>query len=419
MPDPIPRACPRLSAGRAALLLPALALLATSSAGLSAQTKLSWSRLDFSNGYRMDRQDEFPNYRSSLGNAAADFVYKMFPTQVLRGAGKLRVSGVRLSFTVGNDYKGSYPADLILPRIAFYPLLQGLQGLLPDVKGAKPIVLDPGKLSVVKDGVFTYELRLGPQQKQASLQKVVVLDLPGPRSRVKGWAVALMAPPGLKPDPKQAHFIPVPSFGEIHRKSALPSYSGRYDSRRQVFHTYGSIGAPSANGELGIELLVDGPTLQAFSDAAGGLRKDPRNLETYMGIGAYETGLSTAASPGWFGLYAQWEGRQKDGLLALPLIAAGNEILRLPGGVELLWNSLSPGSLGLLLQAGLLGPVTTYKKQGVAGHSKDQQGVWASPRLPIPNDSRLKGLPVSVQCLFVSPKLARFEGVSNTITLRF
>ncbi len=405
MPDSFPR-------------LLAMALVATATP-LLAQTSLSYSRIDFSNAYRMDRQDEFPNYRSKLGNAEGDFVYKMFPALVLRGAGKLRVSGVRISFTVGNDYKGSFPAEIVLPRIAFYPLLSGLQGLLPDVKGGKRIVLDPGKISVVKDGVFVYELRLGPQQKQAALQKPVVLDLPGPRSKVQGWAVALLAPKGQKPNAKQAHFIPVPSFGELHRKSALPSYSGSYDSRLQVFRRYGSVGAPSSNGELAIELLVDGPTLEAFSDAAGGLRKDPRKYETYKGIGAYENGLSTAATPGWFGLFAQWEGRQKDGLLALPLIAAGNEILRLPGGAELLWDSLSPASLGLLLQAGLFGPALTYKRQGPAGHFKDQQGVWSTARLPIPNDGRLKGIPISIQCLFVSPKFGRFEGVSNTITLRF
>jgi hypothetical protein len=387
-------------------------------AALPAQATLSYSRLDFSNGYRMDRQDEFPNYRTTLGNDDGDFIFKMFPELVLRGASKLRVSGVRISFTVGDAYLGSYPVDLAVPRIAFYPLIQGLQGLLPDVKGANPIILDPGKVSVVKDGVFTYELRLGPQQTLPSLKNVVQLDLPGPRSSGRGWAVALLAPKGLRPDAKVAHFIPVPSYGEIHRVTALASYSGVYDSRLQTFRAYGSIGAPSATGELGIELLVDGPTLQPFSDAAGGLHKDPTNRETYKGIGAYETGLATAATPGWLGFYAQWEGRSKDGLLALPIIAAGNEILALPGGVELLWDSLSPGSLTLLLQAGLLGPVQTYKAQGHAGHATDQEGVWASPRIPIPTDIRLKGAVISLQCLFVSPKLGTFEGTSNTITLR-
>ena len=401
------------------LLGTCVALLLLLGRPATAQSSLSYSRLDFSNGYRMDRQDEFPNYRSSLGNDEGDFVFKMFPELVLRGAGKLRVSGLRISFTVGNDYKGTYPVDLVVPKIAFYPLIQGLQGLLPDVKGAKAIVLDPGTVSVVKDGVFTYELRLGSHQTRPSLQSPVVLDLPGPRSPGRGWAVALLAPKGFKPDPKAAHFIPVPSYGEIHRLTALSSYSGLYNSRAQTFLTYGSIGAPSASGELGIELLVDGPTLQAFSDAAGGLHQDPKNLETYKGVGAYETGLATAAQPGWFGLYAQWEGRQADGLVALPIVAAGNEVLALPGGVELLWNSLFPNTMTLLLQAGLLGPVQTYKKQGQAGHSTDQQGVWASPRLPMPNDIRLKGAQVSIQCLIVSPKQGTFEGVSNTISLRF
>ncbi|MEZ5988970.1 MAG: hypothetical protein R3F30_07560 [Planctomycetota bacterium] len=411
-----PPALPSLRRSR----LPVTALvLAALAAPTPAQTKISYSRLAFCNGYRVDRPLEWPSFRSSLGNDENDLVFRMLPREVLRGAGKLRVSGIRWSYTVADDYQGSYPSFVQVPTIGMYPLVNGQAGLLPDFPSNDGFRLDPGFTVVPKDGVLVFELRLGPGQFDPGLKSPIPIELPGPRSSVAGWAIALHGIKGEKANKDTPNMVPVPSYNEVHRQSGLDAYSGLYDARLKRYTLFGRPGAPPNSGEVGIELLVDGPTLQVFSDASGGLRNDPRSWETHKGVGAYFGELASAATQGWFGLYAQWEGRSGDGLWAFPIVAAGDEVLPLPGGVELLWSSGVPSLLTALVEAGLYGPVGVYKAQGVAGHDTDQDGVWHTARIPVPQLPALRGLKLSAQALFVEAAKGTFEGVSNAVTIVF
>lgn len=420
--------------GRSSPFLPGLLrsfLLAAAvwalAAGLArAQTGISYSRLDFQNAYRIDREDAWPNARLPGGNVAGDFVYKVFPVEVLARDREIRVSGLRLSFSVGNGYKGTFPVRLGVPEIAFYPVVVSRVGgrdlPLPDLSRRFGTTLRPPGISVPRDGVFVHEIRLGPHQPDPRLRKPLRLPARDAKGALQGWAVALLAPPGEGLGDGKPHWVPVPSYGEIHRPGSPSTFSGLYDAKKKRFLPYGAPGAPSNLGECGIELLLDGPALQLRSEAAGGVLRDPRRIETHLGPGAYESGLAGARFPGSFGLYAQWESREGDGLLCLPfLVALGNPPpaarLKLGAGV-LMWDSKRAYAPSFFVNLGMFGVLSRYKAFGRAGRRSDQRGVFVSRDLPVPVDSTLRGAALWIQALFLDPKSSSIAGSSNLCRLR-
>ena len=393
---------------------------------LLAQGSPAYSRFDYSNGYRLQREDGYPNARSPKGNGQGDFVYKVFPLEVLGRGEDIRVSGVRISFSVDDSYKGNFPVSLGVPEIAFFPVKLGKAGGLnvdlPQLGSRLNRSLRGGSVSALSDGIFAMELRLGPKQPDPKLRAPVVLPAKDAQGRPQGWAVALMAPKGEILGKGKPLFVPMPSFGEIHRSPGPSTYSGFYDARKKVFLPFGSPGAPSNQGELGVELFIDGPVLQVFSDASGGVRKDPNRNETHMGPGAYRNGLGSSVLGGFVGFYTQWENQEGKGLLCLPLITAlgaSRPTGRLNlGGVNLLLDPARAGALPLLPQMGLLGGLTRYKAFGVAGHFGDQKGVYVTPRLPVPASPALAGQSIWLQSLLLRPGVG-FVGSSNLVLLRF
>ena len=392
---------------------------------LAAQRTPSYSRMDFSNAYRMDREDVFPNALTKRGNEDGDFLFKVFPAEVFARHKRTMLSGLRISFTIQNAYKGNYPVFLTMPDVAFFPVrFDSRNRPVVDLAARHARTLPLGIKFVVADGILLHELELGPKQFSSALKTPVVLPARDRNGKIQAWAVALMAPPSASFMDNKAHFVALPSFGEIHRTGPR-SFSGIYDARKKLFTMYGDPSAPSNLGELGIEVLIDGPTLQVFSDASGGVRNDPKKKETHMGPGAYDGLLGTSSRPGFFGLYLQWEARQMDGLMVFPLIMAlGTPIpdtpLTLPGGHSLLMAPLRRSTaLTFFLELGVFGPIKQYKKGGVAGRSTDQNGVFVTPRFPVPNDSSIKGLVLNIQALLTDKTVKNFVGVSNLVQVRF
>jgi hypothetical protein len=392
---------------------------------LLAQGNLSYSRLDFSNAYRLQREDGFPNARSLKGNEKGDFAYKVFPLNVLGRGEDLRISGIRISFSVDDSYKGNFPVSLGIPEIAFFPVKKGKAGGLtvdlPQLSKRFSRVLKPGSVLALSDGIFVYELKLGPKQPDPGLQVPVTLPSKDSQGNPQAWAVALMAPQGGTLGKGKPSFVPMPSFGEIHRIPGPLTFSGFYDARAKRFLPFGSPGAPSNQGELGIDLLIDGPVLQVFSDASGGVRKDPNKIETHMGPGAYRNHLGSSVLGGFLGFYTQWENQEGKGLICLPLITAqgaNRPTAKLHlGGVSLLYDPKRAGALFLLPQMGLLGGLVRYKAFGVAGHFKDQKGVYVTPRLAVPSSPTLAGLSFWVQSVLLRPGVG-FTASSNLVFVR-
>ncbi len=402
--------------------------IATISASLSlsvpllAQGDPAYSRLDFSNAYRLQREDGYPNARSVQGNEQGDFVYKVFPLEVLGRGEDLRISGLRISFSVDDSYKGNFPVSLAVPEIAFFPVKRGkASGLtvdLPQLTRRFSRSLKPGSISALSDGVFSYELQLGPKQRDPDLKKLLILPGKDAGGNPQAWAVGLMAPKGGHLGKGTPSFVPLRSFGELHRVPGPLTFSGFYDARAKRFLPFGSPGAPSNSGELGVELLMDGAVLQVFSDASGGLRNDPKKVETHMGPGAYRNHLGSSVLGGFLGFYTQWENQEGKGLLCLPLmtaLGAKRPGVRLNlGGATLLWDPARAGGLFLFAQMGLLGGLTRYKAFGVAGHSSDQRGVFVTPRIRIPASPVLAGQGFWVQSLLLRPGVG-FAGSSNLV----
>ncbi len=399
-------------------LASAIALLCLTAAVGKAQSAVSYSRFDFSNGYRMEREDAFPNARSRTGNETGDLLYKAFPVEALAQHKELRISGLRIAYSIGNGYKGSYPAKIIRPRIAFYPatkLKYGAEVLdAPDLSNGFPTQLAAKELTVFRDGLYTEELKL---------TKPIVLPTRNGKGELQGWCAVLLANPGERLGDGKAHFVAAPSYGEIHRVGSPTTYSGAWDARKKRFLPYGSIGAPSNLGELGIGLLLDQPTLQIFSDASGGVRNDPKKVETHMGPGAYINGLATAVQSGYYGLYVQWEGKPAGSTVCIPLLmATGSQEPKTPlqfGNVIML-GDLKRGLLAdLFIRAGLVGVLQRYKAGGIAGHAVDQNGVYVTPILPFPHDPTLAGMTFWVQGLMVDLQKLQFTGSTNLTRIVF
>ena len=402
-------------------LLLCLALASTATVAPAQTTKPAYSRLDFGNAYRIDRELRWPN--AADGNVDGDLAYKAFPKEVLARHKTIRVSGVRVSYTVDKSYRGSFPAFPTFPVIAFYPLVEAKVGGstydVPDL-GRKAARTIPAPFQqALRTGISAYEIRFDPSAVDPRFR--VPIDLPARDSKgnLQGWAVALMAPPGQKQGDGKANFACVQSFGEVHRASARRSYSGMYDAKAKRFVPFGT-SAISNIGELAIELLLDAPTLQLYSSAAGGLRNDPTNRETYKGPGAYYSGLASSVVPAWFGLYAQWEGHDLDGTVALPFVmGAGSTQPKSALTIDLAVMLNDPALIfgrTMFLDAGLAGPFAQYKKNGVAGHASDQSGVFVTPRLAFPRNAALAGVRLWMQVLVVNTSL-RFPAASNLVLL--
>ena len=404
---------------RSASLSVTLALLALP---LAAQTtKPAYSRLDFGNAYRIDREIRWPN--SASGNVDGDFAYKAFPKEVLARHKTVRVSGVRVSYTIDKSYTGSYPVFPRFPTIAFYPLVEGkVAGAtydLPDLSRKAARTIPAPFQQALRGGLATYEIRFDPNAVDPRFR--VPIDLPArdAKGQLQGWAVALMAPAGEKQGDGKSNFACVQSFGEVHRASARRSYSGVYDAKAKRFVPFGT-SAVSNIGELAVELLLDAPTLQVFSSAAGGVRNDATKRETYKGPGAYYSGLASSVVPAWFGLYAQWEGHDADGTVALPIVMGTgakqpSSALTIDTAVMLNDPALIFGRT-MFLEGGLAGPFQLYKKNGVAGHATDQSGVFVTPRLTLPRTPSLAGFRLWIQVLVVNTSL-RFPAASNLVLL--
>lgn len=392
---------------------------------LAAQT-LSYSRFDFGNAYRVDRQDFFPNARSQDGNVAGDFLYKALPKEVFARSDKIRISGVRISFVVDRSYQGNFPTFLGLPEIAFFPLVDGKIGGqtydLPDLDRRASRSVPSVFIPLLRSSVQFFEIKLGPQNPDPRLRQPIELDPRDGAGGLQGWAVALLAPPGEKQSDGRPNFVAVPSFGEIHRTGSRPTYSGVYDARTKTFRPYGTPGAPSSIGELAVEIMLDQPTLQVFSDAAGGVRADRNKIETHKGPGAYVSDLATAVLPGFFGLFCQWEGQEDTGVWCLPLVTALGPVMPTQtirvGSATLIWDPFRSSAVSIFLDTGNLGPLTVYRAQGHAGHAEDQPGVYATARLPVPPDKNLAGLTFWLQALLVRPS-TQVLAATNLVRLAF
>lgn len=397
-------------------------LLGVFVASATAQTKVRYSRFDFGNRYHTQRADLFPNSRAKNGNVDGDMIYKAFPASVFSRGDKVRISGVRLWAQVDPTYVGPYPAFLVMPDIVFFPLIEIKVGnnayAVPDVTKPHARRLPLGAATVIRGGLQPIDFRLGPHQPDPRLKLPVELPV-----SPTGWAVGVMAPAFSRQLDGNSNFVAVSTFGEVHRSPGRLAYSGLYDAAKQAHLPYGTAGAPSNIGELAIELYLDQPSLQVFSDGSGGVRNDPRRIETHKGPGAYANGLSTAVAPGWFGLFTQWEGMSDNGILCLPLITAigpamPTTLLKVDDAT-LVWDSLRAKALSVFIENGVLGILGRYKAGGVAGHANDQGGVFASTRISVPNDAGLKGATIWVQSVLIRFTTGRVVGATNLSRIVF
>nr|HMQ23303.1 hypothetical protein [Planctomycetota bacterium] len=388
-------------------------------------TQLAYSRLDFDNAYRRDAPVEFPGSRSAQGSGFDDFVYKAFPVEVGARDDKWRISGFRIGFRVDAGYTGSLPTFVTLPDVTFVPLvevtIEGKTYDVPDMTYPVTTVLQLGGYKVLGTGVQNFDFRFGPQQPDPRLRTPLDLAARDPRGRPQGWAMVLYAPFGQRLGDGQPNFMCVPSFGEIHRDGGRLSFSGSYDSATRKLLPFGTTNAPSNLGELAIELYFDQATLQFYSDASGGVRSDPRNIETHKGPGAYDNALASAVSAGFFGLFVQHE--TSKGLCALPLVVSSSMTLpttRLAlGDAGLLVDPTGLGLATLFTGAGVFGVTGTYVKGGEAGHRNDQEGVWQSGRLTVVPDAGLVGFSLWVQTLLFDPVSMKSVAATNAVRLRF
>jgi hypothetical protein len=407
------------------LLLPSRLFVAVAAlaALAAAQTTISYSRLDWGNGYRLDREDYFPNSRRDLGSEDGDFLYKAFPAEVMARDGVIRISGLRVAFSPDKSYTGNFPAFVVLPEVAFFPLVRraigGVTYDLPDLTRRHARTLPLPGTQVVRAGITTFELQVGPQQPDPRLRTPVDLPSRDAQGNLQGWAVALLAPPSEKQADGFAHFVAVPTFNEIHRLPGPPTFSGAYDAVGNRFLPYGTAGAPSNVGELAVELLHDQPTLQVYSDASGGVRNDPRRIETHKGPGAYLGDLASSVVPGYFGLFCQWQGHENEGVYALPLVTAIGPAMPTDtitvGGVRLIYDPMRTQGLLAFLDTGNFGALVRYKAGGDAGHAEDQNGVFVTQRIPVPVTPALRGLTLWIQAVF--GRSYQFLGASNLVRL--
>lgn len=391
----------------------------------AAQSSIAYSRHDFGNAYRQDVEIAFPNARSASGASTSDFLWKAFPREALARGNSWRISGIRISFRVDKSYTGALPQFLALPTVAFYPLVEAsIEGKTYDVPDlAKPLsaTMPLGAVRALQAGPQSYELRLGPKNPDPRLQKPIELPGRDASGAVQGWAVALRAPFNARAGNGQANFLALPTFGEIHRDGSRASYSGLYDAKTKTIRPFGTTGAPANLGELAVELLFDQATLQVYSDGAGGVRQDPRKIETHKGPGAYDNGLLSAIRPGYFGLYAQFEGNE--GLLALPLVVSDsatlpNTTLRFEQ-VSFLYNPTGLGLATLFTGAQVFGALGKYSAGGAAGHRADQDAVWHSGPLAVSPIPALKGLSFWVQALLYDPTKMTSCAETNAVRVRF
>ncbi|MCA8972401.1 MAG: hypothetical protein KDC95_21615 [Planctomycetes bacterium] len=393
--------------------------------GVAAQTTQSaYSRLDFDNAYRRDDPVPFPGSQTTQGSGFDDFVYKAFPAEVGARNKTWRISGFRIGFRVDKSYQGSLPTFVALPDVTFYPLvpklIDGKFYDVPDLTKPIPTIFQLGAVKVLTGGVQNLDVRLGPHQPDPRLRDPIDLPARDSTGNPQGWAMVVYAPFGQRLGDGQPNFLCVPSFGEIHRTGGRSSYSGLYDSKTRALVPFGTTNAPSNLGEFAIELYFDQPTLQVFSDGSGGVRNDPRNIETHKGPGAYDNGLATAISPGFFGLYVQHE--STSGLCALPVVVSGTAMPTLRaviGDAELLVDPSGMNLVTLFTGAGIFGMTGTYTKGGPAGHRTDQAGVWQSGRMTIQPSNALIGLSFWVQALLYDPAKLRVVDSTNAVRIAF
>jgi len=392
---------------------------------LLGQQVPAYSRHDFQNGYFQTRLDAFANARSDTGNAAGDLLYKVWPKEVFARDEDIRISGLRIWFQADSSYSGSFPVSIKTPQVAFYPVVQrtiaGKVYDVPDLDNPATPVLKLQDSTVVRSGVVVLEVKVHPFNFNPDLRQPIVLKSRDKNGEPQGWAVGLLAPPGEKLGDGKATFVGAASFGEVHRLPGPSTYSGLYDARGKRLIPYGTPGAPSNLGELGIELMLDAATLQVFSDASGGVRNDPKQQETHKGPGAYCNALASAVRTGWFGLFCQWEKPPAGSTLCLPLVTAigaamPDKTLAIDKAT-LLVDPARAQALTAFLQAGVLGTLALYKKNGVAGHRADQPGVFVTPRIPVPRDPALKDATMWVQALLLAN--GGFPGASNVVRVRF
>jgi len=408
--------------------VPHLALAAAALAPSLAAQPFPANKIEFSNWYLSGREERFPNFAS--GNLDGDGLFKILPRSILDRHDAHQFSGYVMGVSVDDAYTGRYPTVLFLPGLQLYRTViarqSGTTYETVDLQSPVGLKLDPLPLFLNSDGSWIVEVGFDPGSVSPKLRQLLQIDglVGGERA---GLALMALGRAGERSSASLPGAVMLSSYQERHFAPGYPSYSGSHDAATGTVAHFGTTGQPSATGELVLSARFANPTLQLFSDSAGGVANDPAGFETHMGPGAYATDHATAVAPGWFGMFVQAEqydpGTGSPRHLALPLIVATSAAgptaaIDVGGGVHL---RLAPAELALatlFLDAGLSGPLATYAAGGVAGFDTDQPGVYATPRIPLPANPTWKGTALWLQALVVDDNMLPV-GSTNAVRLTF
>jgi hypothetical protein len=382
-----------------------------------AQSAFPQNKLEFGNWWIAPREDAFPNFRTAGGNVQGDALFKVVPGELLERAGDHQFSGYVLGVSVDDAFRGPFPVGATLPAMQLYRTKQqALAGKTYDVPDlAQPVgpLYDRVFVGLQSDGAWVVEVRFAPTAANPPFRQT--LPVPGlVNGQRAGLALHVLAPPGQRSDPTRPNLTMLATHEERHLAPGRDSYSGSFDAAAQAFAMYGQTGQPSATGELFAAPRFATPTLQLAGSSAGGVRNDPLNFETHLGPGAYATDLASRAQQGFFGLFVQAEqfhaasGPPTHRVFPfLVATSAGGPDQDLPlGGATLRVNAAELGTAGLLVGAGLHGPLARYVAASGAGFDEDQLGAYASPRVPFASDPALIGLAVWLQGVVTDVALA-------------
>lgn len=383
------------------------------------------NKLEVHNWWVADREDPFPNF--ATGNVFGDGLFKVIPSTLLERGGDHLISGYQLCISIDDAFTGMFPVVAFLPGVqVFRTEPQTINGAAYEVLDHdRPVgpQFDPIFLPLSADQAWAVEISFDPASFNPKLRNLLTVPALENGQR-QGLAIMALADPGRMQSPNVANVVLQASYQERHFPPGAPSYSGSYDATTGAVRMYGTTGQPSATGELYASLRFANPTLQIFSDAAGGLSPDPDGYETHMGTGAYCTDFGTRVGPAWFGFfmqatqYAPATGGPTH--MMLPLVvsmsAAGPTTSLRIGNATLRVNPAELQLADLFVQAGFGGPLGTYTASGVAGFDEDQRGVSASQRFTVPANPALQGMVLWLQGLVVDAKM---QPVDSTNVVRW
>ncbi|MCC6670182.1 MAG: hypothetical protein IT458_03920 [Planctomycetes bacterium] len=378
------------------------------------------NKLEFGNFWIVDREELFPNYLRAGGNVAGDALFKVLPAEVLERHGDHRISGYKVALSVDDAYTGGFSPP-VLVRV---PALQLCRTRVHSVAGqtyevpdlARPVGprFEPLQILLPSDNAWVVEVAFDPSASDPKLRGLLTVPALDQGQRA-GLGLVFLAEVGQKRDPNTPGVVLQSTFQERHLAPGRPAYSGSYDAATGTLRMYGQSGQPSATGELCAALRFEDPTLQIYGSSAGGVANDPQGFETHLGPGAYATDLASAAGASFFGFYVQAQRHHVSGQppthVALPLVVSTapggpNTSLDLGNGAVLRIDPASLGLADLFVAAGLGGAITRYAKAGVAGWDEDQEGVYATPRIPLRANPSLVGVTLWVQGLVLTSGMA-------------